>query len=305
MADSLVTPVLLIAFNKPDTTKKVFDKIRKAKPQKLFIAIDGPRNDVEKEKVEEVKKIVSKIDWECDVQKLFRDKNRGLKEGYAEILDWFFENAEEGIILEDDCVPNPSFFMFCQELLEKYRYDDRIMHIAGSNCQRGWKRDKDYSYYFSRVPYTWGWATWRRAWKTYDLNLKSYPELLRKKYINDLYPSFFERQVLKSNFNSIYYQGLKVWDVQWVFNLVVNNGLAIIPNENLIQNIGMVEGASDMTHLDKERSLPTEELKFPLNHPPFMICDLKSDNRLFKWSFKQKIRNTLLRRLGIMKFFKF
>ena len=188
--------------------------------------------------------------------------------------------------------------------MEKYHDDDRIMHIAGSNGQRGWKRDK-YSYYFSKCPFTWGWATWRRAWKKYDINMKVYPKIKEKDYLSDIYQNKYERMVVKSGFDIVFSKKLLVWDHQWVFNLVSNNGLAIIPNENLIRNIGVESGATHMTVLDKERSLPTKELKFSLKHPPFMIHDVKSDNRLFHWMFRQKIRNVVLRKTGLLRFFRF
>ncbi|MBR9706748.1 nucleotide-diphospho-sugar transferase [Candidatus Pacearchaeota archaeon] len=299
----LKTPILVLAFIRPELTEKLFESIRRVRPLKLFVAIDGPRNENDKPLVDEVKKIFTKIDWPCQLKTFYKETNKGLKGGYIDTLDWFFSHVEDGIILEDDCIPNNSFYWFCQELLEKYKHDDRIMQIAGSNCQRGWKRD-NYSYYFSKSPYTWGWATWRRAWKTYSADMKGYKEFKDKGYLKDVYPNFLERMVLKSNFKHII-NGFQVWDPQWVYNIIYNNGLVIIPNENLITNIGMSSNASNMTYLDKKRSLPTKELSFPLKHPPFMVADRESDDRLFAWSFKQKIINTFLRKTKLMHFFRF
>jgi hypothetical protein len=303
--DQYETPILLLAFNKPRTTQIVFNKIREIKPKNLFISIDGPREDnpTDLKNINEVKDIL-KVDWPCKLRTHYGKKNLGCKEGIINAIDWFFDNVDAGIILEDDCVPNKSFFIFCKEMLEKYKDDERIMQIAGSNLQRGWKRDK-YSYYFSKIPYIWGWATWRRAWKKYDPNTLIYPEILKKGYLKDIYPHFFERLPVKKGFDLVHFKKFKVWDHQWVFNVLANSGLVITPNENLIQNIGMESGATNMTSFDRERSLPTKELKFPLLHPPFMIHDVKADRRVLNWMLKQKIRNTLLRKTGLMALFSF
>lgn len=301
-------PILFIVFNRPSTTRIVFEQIRKMKPKELFISADGPRKNKigEKEKCEEVRKIFEGIDWPCKVHKLFRKENFGCKMAESSAITWFFDNVKEGIILEDDDLPNKSFFLFCKEMLEKYRDDERIMNISGSNFQRGWKRDKDYSYYFSKQPHIWGFATWKRAWDKYDLNTKLYPEIKSKGYFSDIFESVSEKKVLERNLDSTFYNKFNTWDYQWVFAVVINNGLSIIPNENLIRNIGAGSSAVHTTStFDKEFSLPTKELKFPLNHPPFVILDKKSDNRYFRWLFLKKIRNTILRKTGLIFFFKF
>lgn len=303
---TLKTPVLFIIFNRPSTTEKVFEQIRKVRPTEIYLAADGPRENKpgEKEKCERVREIVSKIDWPCKVHKKFSDKNLGCKIAESSAISWFFENVNEGIILEDDDLPNQSFFKFCTEMLEKYRDDKRIMNISGSNFQRGWRRDK-YSYYFSKQPHIWGFATWKRAWDKYDLNTKLYPELKAKGYFRDTYEIAAERKIITRNLDSTFYNKFNTWDYQWVFALLINNGLSIIPNENLIQNIGMDSSAVHTSSVfDREFSLPTKELKFPLDHPPFVIRDKKSDDRYFRWLLLRKIRNTLLRKTGLVYFFK-
>ena len=146
----LTTPVAFIIFNRPDTTRIVFEEIKKAKPEKLLIIADGPRNNKpgEKERCAETRAIVENIDWECEVLRNYSDKNMGCKNRVASGLNWVFENVEEAIILEDDCLPDQSFFRYCQELLEKYRDDKRIMLIAGDNMLFENNKQK-YSYYFS------------------------------------------------------------------------------------------------------------------------------------------------------------
>ena len=157
-------PVLLIAFNRPETTKKVFEEIRKVKPKELFISIDGPRNEQEKQKTEEVKKILSNVNWHCKIHQRFSKENQGIIKGAGGAIDWFFDNVKEGIVFDDDCVPDQSFFRFCAEMLEKYRDNERVMHISGDNFQSD-KLKLNSSYYFSKYTYMWGWASWSRAWK--------------------------------------------------------------------------------------------------------------------------------------------
>ena len=172
---SVNTPVLFLIFNRPETTEIVFSVIRKAEPPRLYVAADGPRPDYpnDAESCEIVRAIATDVNWDCKVKTLFRDQNLGCKLAASKAIDWFFEQELEGIILEDDCLPDQSFFWFCQELLGKYRDDTRIMHIGGTNFQFGKERTK-YSYYFSRYAHVWGWASWRRAWKFYDVEMKNW-----------------------------------------------------------------------------------------------------------------------------------
>ena len=182
----LTTPVLFLVFNRPDTTEKVFEAIRQAKPQKLFVAADGPRGNRlgEKEKCEQVRKIATTVDWDCEVKTLFREKNLGCKFAVSSAIDWFFKNVEEGIVLEDDCLPSQSFFWFCQELLERYRNDERVMLIGGNN--RGVDFLKNHSYFFSKYVQIWGWATWRRSWEKYDSKIRKW-KLVKEQIGNYIY----------------------------------------------------------------------------------------------------------------------
>jgi hypothetical protein len=232
------TPILFLIFNRPDLTEKSFDSIKKVKPQKLFIAADGPRRGNISDELRTIKSrnyVLSNIDWECDVKTLFRDENLGCGLAVASSISWFFEHVEEGIILEDDCVADLSFFKFCDILLEKYRQDEEVFHINGSNHQFGIKRGFS-DYYFSIYPHVWGWATWKRAWDRYDFimrDLESYKEdKIFKKYA----------QILLMN--SVCNGDVDTWDVQWVYSIFKNNGLVITPNINLILNIGFGENAT-------------------------------------------------------------
>lgn len=298
-------PVLIIAFNRPKITENLIKELKKIKPKEIFFAVDGPRknNKEDKIKVKETQEVIKNIDWPCKVKKLIRTENKGCKYGPAEAIDWLFKNVDKGIILEDDCLPNKSFFKFCEQLLEKYKDDERIMHISGTNYNRNWKSNLD-SYYFSKYPFIWGWATWRRAWNKYDIEMKNYEIFKKETYLKQIFPNKLEAMTIKKGFKTVYKTNFTAWDHQWLYTVISNNGLSIVPNENLITNIGM---GADATHtntkLEEKRSLPTKELKFPLKHPEFILQNKESDKYYFKWIFIQKIINTLLTKTGLMKFF--
>ncbi|MCK5605254.1 FkbM family methyltransferase, partial [Candidatus Pacearchaeota archaeon] len=244
----LETPVLFIVFNRPDTTQQVFSAIRKAQPKQLFVACDGPREDRagEWEKCQQTRDIIKQVDWDCEVKTLFQEQNLGCGLGPATAITWFFDNVEEGIILEDDCLPHPDFFPFCQQLLDYYRSNERIMHISGDNFQYGRKRGHA-SYYFSIYTHTWGWATWRRAWKHYDFYLTS---VEHRKH---------------------------AWDMQWMISVGNNNGLAVLPNVNLVSNIGCGPNATHTKDTARYTNLPTESLVFPLVHPKIISPNKAAD----------------------------
>ena len=245
----LKTPILLIIFNRPDTTQQVFNAIRQAQPRQLFVAADGPREDKdgEAEKCQRTREIVKQVDWDCEVRTLFQEKNLGCGLGPVTAINWFFENAEEGIILEDDCLPHPGFFVFCETLLDYYRDNEKIMHISGNNFQYGRKRGNA-SYYFSTYTHNWGWATWRRAWKHFDFYCTSAEH--RK----------------------------HVWDKQWEISVRKQGGLAILPNVNLVSNIGFGPNAVHTTDAACwYANLPTESLVFPLVHSKTISCNKAAD----------------------------
>lgn len=290
----LKTPVLLIAFKRPETTKRVFEEIRKARPKQLFIHIDGPRNKDEEAEVKKVKKIVSNIDWPCKVKKLYRKENKGFSKGVLKAInDWFFKNVSEGIILEDDGLPNQDFFRFCEEMLEKYRDDEKIMHINGCNFQRGWisKQSKKYSYYFSVYPHTYGWALWAKKRKKYNHGMKGYPEF--RKNLCHLFPNILERKYLIRTIDHAYYKYPEAVDTKWMFSIIKNKGLSITPNKNLVRGIGFSKNATN-TKADSFLSLPTEKLNFPLTHPKKIVRDRKADARYVKWLLFHRLKKRFL-----------
>ena len=292
-----IPPVLLIAFNRPHTAKKVLEAIGRVRPKELYVAVDGPRegNDDDVRKVKEVKDLVKTVvDWPCKVKTLFREKNGGCEKGAIGAVNWFFDNVEEGIVFDDDCVATPDFFRFATEMLEKYRNDERIMHVAGYNFHRGWKRS-DYSYYFSKYPYVWGWASWSRAWKKYDIDAKEYPEIRKGNYLKDIYPGFLERKYIQHLLDTAYYKNNDAGDTQWLFSVIMNNGLSIIPNTNLVSNIGFCEDSAHTKPEDSFLSLPVGKMDFPLKHPSFVVHDRVSDKRYVIWLYINKIKKYFLR----------
>lgn len=260
-------PVLLMIYNRPEQTKKVFEQIQRLKPQRLFISADGP---CEGQHVasNEARKVVNDVDWGCKVYKKFSDKNMGCRVAVSSAIDWFFEHVEKGIILEDDTLPHISFFNYCRELLDFYKEDTRVMHIAGTN--RGCDSDMPYSYYFSSYVQIWGWATWRRAWKKYDVNMCEWPNLRNrlKNYIFD----HDECNKRFKNFERVYNGEIDTWDYQWHLSVLQNHGLAVIPRVNMISNIGFGVNATHTKDINNPfAEIPRQQMDIPLRHPPTIV----------------------------------
>lgn len=287
---SLKAAVLFLVFNRPDTTKQVFEAIRKAKPPRLYIAADGPRSDREGEadKVQAVRDdVINNIDWPCEVKTLLREKNLGCKYAVSGAITWFFENEEMGIILEDDCLPSQSFFWFCEKLLEKYKNHTKVWHIGGNNFQDGIRRGNN-SYYFSVFNHVWGWAGWRRAWKYYDLELKGLPHFVKTNMIKDVFKNNIDQKYWLSCFQNTYNNKINTWDYQWTFTMWSNDGLAIYPNVNLVGNIGFGDDAvhtMDANH--RYSNLPRFEMN-KLTHPPYIVRDIRADDDNQKLIFRPK-----------------
>lgn len=315
----LNTPVALIIFNRVSTTKKVFEVVREMRPSKLLLIADGPRlnQDGEAERCKSVRSIVECVDWDCEVLKNYSDVNLGCGLRPATGIDWVFKHVDKAIILEDDCLPHPSFFRFCEVLLDKYKDDEQVMHISGTNFLFN-KSRIDKSYFFSRFPFCWGWATWRRAWNHYDYYLTKWPEVNEDK--EWLY--FFGRDEKSAQhywetvFNNTYLTDKShIWDFQWNLACWLQKGLSIVPNVNLVSNIGFgaeathTQNATDMlkrvlrlknddepqhgfnpvynfvnwvSRLTDSRfsNLPANEIYFPLNHPKLVSRNIKADNYL-------------------------
>jgi acetyltransferase-like isoleucine patch superfamily enzyme len=292
------TPVLFLVFNRPDTTQQVFEAIRKAKPTKLFVAADGSRLDKEgeNEKCEAVRKIATQIDWDCELTTLFRERNLGCGKAVSEAISWFFEHVEEGIILEDDCLPNQSFFKYCEDLLEKYKHDERIMHISGNSFISP-KKCND-SYYFSKFPFIWGWATWRRAWHQYDYSYHNLGNIQRNKIISQNFNNPKIAKYWQNTFENHLKTNLDMtWDYQWFFSLWKKDGIVILPKVNLVSNIGFgKEGTHTNTDFNNVGNYINKLIRFPLKHPKEIKISNKSEDYNFNTYF---FPTSLLERIEI------
>jgi len=288
------TPILLIIFNRADTAQQVFDTIKQIRPKYLFVAADGPRlnkpEDIEKCKL--TRAIIDQVDWVCEVKTLFRDVNRGCGRGPAEAITWFFENVEEGVILEDDCLPSNEFFTFTAAMLQKYRSNDKVMLVAGTNLLGKWK-ETEQGYHFSSYVHTWGWATWRNAWDLYDFELNQwgqdntlncFKEILPNRNVYNRFKEIFD--YTKANINNITW-----WDFQWCYCVLQNRGLCVVPAVNLITNIGI---GTDSTHTSNKNDkgtpiLKTGALQVDYTNSVLLLADSEFDKKIYKLTLE---RNT-------------
>jgi len=304
----LSTAVLFLIFNRLDTTKQVFEAIRQAKPPRLYVAADGPRESKvgEAERVQAVRDyVIDNIDWDCEVKTLFREKNLGCKYAVSNAITWFFENEEQGIILEDDCLPSLSFFWFCEELLIKYRHDYRVMSVCGTNIAT--EINIKSSYFFSRYALMWGWASWARAWKEYDLELISWRATNQEEFLKTLSLGGKEFFYTWNDLLQRTCDGqIDTWDYQWIFSCWRNNGLTALPKKNLIRNLGFSIDATHTLGDDPIRSdLRLSNLSFPLSDPSDYLPNRKVDKFLGEFWFNSTWKNAIklmLRRFKIIRF---
>ena len=275
--------VCLVIFRRPEHTKRVAESIAKSKPSKLMVFADGPRADCPDDirACAEAREMIDRVDWDCEVVKNYSDVNLGCGLGPATAFNWVFQQSEEAIILEDDCLPHPTFFKFCEELLERYRNDQRVMHINGCTYRRGDLRNPA-SYYFCNDIGCWGWATWRRAWRKFDIAVNAWGELRNSRFLHEVIDCDHFEDHYKPALDAAYHnQGeVNYWDYQWAFACWVNSGLAIYPNHNLVTNLGW---GPDATHTVDPNSpvanLPVREMRFPLIHPAIMYPKREIDRQ--------------------------
>jgi len=283
----LRTPIAFIVFNRPEVTARVFEAIAAARPTRLFVIADGPRNAAEREKTDAVRAIVSRVDWPCEVETNFADENMGCKRRVSSGLGWVFDRCEEAIILEDDCLPRPTFFQFCSELLDRYRDDPRVSMISGDNFQD--RRRGEGSYFFSYIAHVWGWATWRRVWRQFDEAMTTWPTDRHAPWLKELLQTPEVLKVYQRAFDAVHNGQVDTWDAQWQLAVWRSRGLVALPNGNLVSNLGF---GQDATHTRKpdspDANLPTADLAWPLVHQPTVERDRAAD--LFTWqrSFARK-----------------
>lgn len=284
----LKTPVVLIVFNRPSLTRAVFERIAQARPERLLVIADGPRADRtgEQQLCAEVRTLVRQVDWPCQVQENFAAENMGCRRRVISGLHWAFEQVEEAIILEDDILPDPSFFPYCAEMLARFREDARIAMITGFNIGADRQRTQ-YSYYFSELTHIWGWATWRRAWKHYDEDLSSWPELRRSRRLRDVLGTRSAERYWRPILDGMHRgTGPNTWDYQWMYTNFVHGSLAIAPQVNLVQNLGFGGDATHSTDPEGAPRVSVRSLGFPLRHPPAMAASRRLDaldQRLSEW----------------------
>lgn len=300
MIEQLDTPVVMIVFNRPDLTRLVFRTVAEAKPRKLFVIADGPRPSRPEDDLlcSEVRSIFKGVDWPCDVLTDFADSNLGCEQRVVSGLTWAFSQAEEAIILEDDCLPDQTFFHFCQELLERYRGDNRVGMISGRNCLPPHIANS-YSYQFSRVPHIWGWATWRSAWQRYDRHLRDWDAVKRDGILREIYSRDADVKYWTRIFESMHLRtGPNTWDYQWVYTNLINNLLSIRPSVNMVSNIGFGKGATHTQDDEcEEARLQSQATTFPLRHPPYMVPMTSFDDLDRQISFVPKFGRKVKRKL--------
>jgi hypothetical protein len=282
----LQTPVAMLVFNRPELTARVFERVREQKPRTLLVNADGPRpgRAGEEERVRAVRAIFDRVDWPCDLRTRFLESNLGCKHGVSSGITWVFSQVERAILLEDDCLPDPTFFRYCEELLEKYAADPRVMMVSGDHMR---KLPLDYaaSYYFSRIPHIWGWATWRRAWNLYDVEMRAWPEWrdrvgLRSEFGRGLHLSLalwrWQRALERTHRGEI-----DTWDHQWVFTVLSRGGYCALPRKNLVTNLGFGADATHTIEMTSDALHPTESIDFPLAHPAFIEPEISLRDRLW------------------------
>jgi hypothetical protein len=279
----MTTAVLFLIFNRPETTARVFEAIRAARPPRLYVTADGPREGRhgEVERCNEARRIATAVDWPCEVKTLFRDSNLGMREAESSGMSWFFENEPEGIILEDDTLPVGSFFGYCEELLAKYRDDERLVCISGDNTVPGCFGGTE-SYFFSAFPLTWGWATWRRAWRHYAWSsfLNSDRTAVIESIFSEPYFVSWWQKIFEKTANG----DINTWDYVWNFNVWSQAGLTCVPKTNLIKNIGFgAHGTHTTNPLDPRANARTHDIELPLKHPLFVHRSIPFDRSVVRF----------------------
>ena len=302
VSDPLDTPVVLLVYNRPELTQRLVAALAEVRPRTLLIVADGPRSREDEVRCGEVRALLEVVPWDCHVHRNYADRNLGVRDRPSSGIDWAFTIVDEAIILEDDCLPAPSFFPFCAELLSHYRDDERVMQIGGSNFQRGLSRSS-YGYYFSIYFHLWGWATWRRAWRHYDVNMTRWPELKRQGLLESLPISGAARRHWSRILDRTSTGQVRTWDFQWQFAMWSQYGLAAVADTNLISNIGFGAGATHTTDLTWHSEMPTGHYELR-GHPSVITADRAADDvefagrHLHQTPLSQRLISRWRRRFG-------
>lgn len=293
------TPVVLIIYRRPELARQVFDVIRDIQPSELFVIADGPKDESETEVCQSTRRVVERIDWNCRLTTDFSDHNLGPRHRVVTGLEGVFRAVDRAIVLEDDCVPSPSFFEFCQQLLEYYAGDQRVWEIGGCNFQMGHSRTKA-SYYFSKYVHTWGWATWRRSWEKFDPDIESWPTLRNNGALGSVWASRAEEAYWTRVFDRVHDGRISTaWDFQWLYAMWCQGARSVVPDTNLISNVGFGHGASHHVDMDPALAdLPRAEM-VELRHPDCLTPVREADEFEFRRVYRGPFhgRAALLKRL--------
>jgi hypothetical protein len=271
-------PIVFIVYRRPEMTRRVFERIRELAPDRLYVIADGPRDETERGVCEETRAATEAIDWRCETRRIYADENLGCGARISSGLDHVFREVEEAIVLEDDCLPHDSFFGFCRSLLERYRNDERVMHIGGSRFEPDLPEGGP-SYRFSKYSFIWGWATWKRAWSSYDFRLARYA-VDRGRTLASVHSSPWERRYWKEKLALVRSGELDTWDYQWNYALWEKRGVAVVPGRNLVTNIGVGCGG---THEVPSGLLMLESKPLgDLRHPSAVKAARSADREVFR-----------------------
>jgi hypothetical protein len=297
MVTPLKIPVALIGFNRPDHLRAVLESLAAVRPAFLFVILDGPRSDREAEAARclAVRRVFEEIKWSCQIEWNCAPSNLGCKMRIVTGLDWLFGQVDEAIILEDDCVPAPQFFRFAEELLANYRNDPRVGMIAGSNVG-GFAASDGASYWFSRVPACWGWATWARAWKNFDVTMAQWPAFRREGRVSEVFDERIKSDYWTGLLDGTFHNRIDTWDYPWALTLWVAGQLTVVPSSNLVSNIGF---GNDSTHTASSSHAAArrafDPISFPLRHPTCFLPDRRCEARTHEISHGSDV-SILMRR---------
>ncbi|MDH5666808.1 MAG: hypothetical protein OEY86_02205 [Nitrospira sp.] len=293
LGDGFDTPIAVLTFNRPELTERLLNILGQIKPRRMLVVSDGPRSHVatDVERVTAVRRLFEKLDWECHVDRNFAECNMGSFPRNSSGLSWVFDQVEEAVILEDDCVPEPSFFPFCEELLRKYRDDQRVGLISGNNFLKPSRQKLAASYFFSGYATTWGWASWRRTWRQVDLDMPYWLEFRDSGQLRRAVYSDNEDLYWRSVYDAIHERRTKnAWDYQLMLTCRRFNLLTIVPAVNLVSNVGF---GGDAVHYKNNRFLeinvPTGSIPFPLVHPAKVEMSRKVDYQIYRRRFNEQL----------------
>lgn len=278
-----LTPILIVFWRRPQPVMRLIARIKPLQPATLFLACDGPREGNEDEALQVTRsrhQVEDAIDWPCSIQKRYSDINRGVKYGPYEAIEWFFASVDHGIIFEDDCLPETSFLPFCAAMLERFRDDERIWQVTGNNFVPS-SVSSSSSYFFSMYPSTWGWASWRRCWRLYDIKMSSWREVRDSGLLVNAFETGQELDYWTTIWNNLVdYNYPLAWDYQWIYACIINRGLCIVPRSNLVSNIGFgSDGTNCLSAANSLANLPTVPIDF-IHHPQLLLPNRSYDRAM-------------------------